>query len=80
MVIAIRHKGPRSYVWNVAELPTGVKQMADVVCQQEPPRDRAGIGISHSSYNIGKRKGVLMAVCNGSCWNGTAARDVSSAR
>jgi len=43
-----------------------VEQKADVVCLQEPPRDRAGIGISHPAYEFRKSKRVWMAVREGS--------------
>ena len=47
-------------------LGTGVERRADVVCLQEPPRDRGEIGISHSAYEIRKRKRVRTVIRKGS--------------
>ena len=44
----------------------GVERSADVVCLHEPPRESGGIGISHSGYEIRKRKRLSMAVRRGS--------------
>jgi len=41
---------------------TGVERKADLVMLQEPPEGRGGIGISHSLYEIRKRKRVWTAV------------------
>jgi hypothetical protein len=49
-------------------LETGVERRADVVCLQEPPRERerGGVRISHSAYEIRKRKRVWTAIRRGS--------------
>jgi hypothetical protein len=49
-------------------LEAGVERRADVVCLQEPPRERerGGVGISHSAYEIRKRKRVWTAIRRGS--------------
>jgi hypothetical protein len=44
----------------------GVECREEVVCLQEPPRDRWDIGISHSASNIKKRKRVWTAIRQGS--------------
>ena len=44
----------------------GVERKADVVRLQEPPRERRGIGISHSVYEIRKRNRVWAAIRRGS--------------
>jgi hypothetical protein len=50
----------------MAALETGVERKADLVMLQEPPEERGGIGISHSAYEIRKRKRVWTAVRKGS--------------
>jgi len=66
MIRVIQHMCARSYEWTIAALETGVECRVDVVCLQEPPRERGGIGISHSAYEIRKRKRVWMAIQRGS--------------
>jgi len=44
----------------------GVKRKAGVVCSQGPPRDRGGVGITHSAYKIRNRKMVYTAIRKGS--------------
>ena len=61
---AINPNCAMSYIWTMAVLETGVEWKAEVVCLQEPLTARAGIGISHSAYNIMKRKRVWPAVRN----------------
>jgi len=53
------------------------EEMADVVCPQEPPREREGVGISHLAYNIRKRKTVWMAVGKGSGFPNNERTDLS---
>jgi hypothetical protein len=62
MFRAIQHNCARSYVWTMAALATGVERKADMVCLQEPPREREGVGISHPAYDIRKRKRVRTVV------------------
>jgi len=62
----IKHNCARSYEWTIAALETGVKGRADVVCLQEPPRERWGIVISHSAYEMRKRERVWTAIQRGS--------------
>jgi hypothetical protein len=66
MIRVILHNCARSYEWTIAALETGVKRRADVVCLQEPPRERGNIGISHSAYEIRERKRVWTAIRRGS--------------
>jgi len=66
MIKAIQHNCARSYEWTMAALETGVERKADVVCLQEPPRERGGFGISHSAYEIRKRHRVWTAIRKGS--------------
>ena len=47
-------------------LVTGVQRRVDVVCLQEPLKEKGGSGISHSAYEIRKRKRVSMAIRRGS--------------
>jgi len=56
----------RSYAWTMAALETGLERKADGVFLKEPPGERGGVGITHSAYDITKRKRVLSAVRNGS--------------
>jgi hypothetical protein len=68
MIRVIQHNCARSYKWTIAALETGVERRAYVVCLQEPPRERSkgGVGISHSAYEIRKRKSVWTAIWRGS--------------
>jgi len=66
MIRVIQHNCARSYEWTIAALETGVERRADVLFLQEPPRERGGIGISHSAYRIRKRKRVWTAIRRGS--------------
>jgi hypothetical protein len=66
MIRVIQHNCARSYEWTIAALETGVERRADIVCLQEPPRERGGIGISHSAYEIRKRKTVWTVIPRGS--------------
>jgi len=50
----------------MAALEMGVEGKANVVRLQEPPRERAGSGISHSAYDHGKRMRVWTAILKGS--------------
>jgi len=66
MIKAIQHNCARSYEWTIAALEMGVEWKADIVCLQEPPSERGGVGISHSAYEIRKRKRVWTAIRKGS--------------
>jgi hypothetical protein len=66
MITVIQHNCTRSYEWTIAALETGVERRADVVCLQQPQRERGGIRISHSAYAIRKRKRVWTAIQRGS--------------
>lgn len=66
MFRVIHQNCAQSYVRTVAAPETGVERKADVVFLQNPPTERAGIGISHSVYDIRERKLVWMAVHRGS--------------
>ena len=66
MIRVIQHNCARSYKWTMAALETGVKCRADVVCLHEPMREREGIGIRHSAYEIRKTKRVWRAIWRGS--------------
>jgi endonuclease/exonuclease/phosphatase family metal-dependent hydrolase len=66
MTNPIKHNCARSYEWTIAALEMGVKRKADVMCLQEPPRERGGCGISHSAYEIRKRRRVWTAIRKGS--------------
>jgi hypothetical protein len=44
----------------------GVDWNADVVCLQEPTRERGGFGITHLAYEIRKRKRVWTVIRKGS--------------
>jgi len=66
MIRVIQHNCARSYEWTIAALEMGVEHRADVVCLQEPQRERGVIGISHSAYEIRKRKRVWTAIQKGS--------------
>jgi hypothetical protein len=68
MIRVIQHNCATSYEWTIAALETGVERRADAVCLQQPPREteRGGVGISHSAYEIRKRKRVWTAIRRGS--------------
>jgi len=66
MIRVIQHNCARSYEWTVAALETAVERRADVVCLQEPPRERGEIGISHSAYKIRNRNRIRTAIWKGS--------------
>jgi len=66
MIKAIEHNCTRWYTWTIPPVETGVKQRADVVCLPESPRERGGVGICDSAYEIRKRKRVWTAVHKGS--------------
>jgi hypothetical protein len=68
MIRVIQHNCARSYEWTIAALETGVERRADVVCLQEPPRERGGIGISHSAYEIRKEKEFGRPYGEGAAW------------
>jgi len=62
MIEAVQHHCARLYTWTIAALETGVERRAEVVCLQEPPRERKGFEIRHTAYEIRKRKRVWTAV------------------
>jgi endonuclease/exonuclease/phosphatase family metal-dependent hydrolase len=66
MIRAIQHNCARSYEGTIAALETGVERRVDVVCLQEPPRERKGFEIMHKADERRKRKRVWMAVRKGS--------------
>jgi len=66
MIEVNQHNSERSYEWTIVVLETGVECRADVVCLPEPPRESGDIGISHSAYEIRKRKRVWTAIWKGS--------------
>jgi len=66
MIRVIQHNSARSYEWTIGALEMGVERSADVVCLQEPPREKGGIGISHSANDIRTRKRVWTAIQRGS--------------
>jgi len=66
MIKVIQQHCARSYQWTIAALETGVQRRADVVCLQEPSRDRGEIGISHLAYKIRKSNRVWTAIRKGS--------------
>jgi len=66
MIRVFQYNCARSYEWTIAGLEMGVERRADLVCLQEPPRERGEIGISHSAYEIRKRKRVWTAIQKGS--------------
>jgi len=66
MIRVIQHNCARSYEWTIAALETGVERRVDLVCLQEPRREREDIGISHSAYEIRNRKRVWTAIQKGS--------------
>jgi len=66
MIRAIQHNCARSYEWTIAALETGEEGRPDVVCLQEPPRERKGFEIRHTAYELRKRRRVCKAVRNGS--------------
>ena len=62
MMEMFRQSGARSYEWTIAALEMGFERRADVVCLQQPQRERGDIAISHSAYKISKRKTVWRAI------------------
>ena len=66
MIRVIRQNCAGSDEWTIAALETRVERRADVVCLVEPPRENGGIGISHSAYEISKRKTMWTAIWRGS--------------
>jgi len=62
----IQHRCARLYEWTIAALAKAVDCRTDVVCLQEPLRDRGGVGINHTAYEIRKRNRVWMAIRKGS--------------
>jgi len=58
MIKAIKHNWARSYESTIVAWATRVERKADVVCLQEPPREKDGFGFSHLAYAIRKRKRV----------------------
>jgi hypothetical protein len=58
MFRVIQHKCAKPYKRTIAVQKTGVKCREDIVCMHEllRERERRGIGISHSAYEIRKRK------------------------
>jgi len=66
MIRVIQHICARSYEWTIVVLETAVELRADVVCLQQPPREKGGIWISHSAYKIRTRKTVWTAIQGGS--------------
>jgi hypothetical protein len=56
MIRVIQHNCARSYEWTIAALEMGVEPRADVVCLQDPRREKGGIGDSHSANQIRNRK------------------------
>jgi hypothetical protein len=66
MIRAIKQNFARLYKWTNAVLVSAVQPHADVVCLQEPPRERGGFGICSSAEEIRKRKRVWTAVPKGS--------------
>jgi len=65
MIRAIQHNSTRSYEWTIAALETREECRADVVCLQEPPRERKGFEIRYTAYEIRKRKRVWTAMHKG---------------
>jgi hypothetical protein len=65
MITAIQHNCTRSYRWTIVVLGMGVKCKADVVCSQEPQRERGDVGISHLADEIRQSKGVWTAIGKG---------------
>jgi hypothetical protein len=63
---AIQRNCARSYEWTIAALETGVERSADVVCLQEPPRDRKRFDLRHTAYELRERNRVWTAVHKGS--------------
>lgn len=77
MFTMIQHNCARSYGWTMALLEMGVEQEADVVCLQEPTRERAGIGINHWADDIRTRKREWSVVPKGSSLTMTQRTDLS---
>jgi len=66
MTRVIQHYCARFYECAIEGLETGVKRRAEIVCLQEPPRERGVIGISHLAYKIRKSTTVCTAKQQGS--------------
>jgi len=66
MIRVIQHTSARSYECTIAALEMVVERRADVLCLQERPRERGGIGIRHSAYEMTNRKRVWTAIRRGS--------------
>jgi len=62
MMKMIQQSCARSYEWTIAALQVGSEHRADVVCLQEPQRERGDIAISHSAYKIRKGTTVWPAI------------------
>jgi len=62
MIRVIQHNCARSYEWTIVALETGDARRADIVCLQNAPRERGGIGIGHSSYERGIKNRVWTAI------------------
>jgi len=58
MIRAIQHKCAGLYEWTIAALETGVERRVDVVCLQQPPRERKGFEIRHTAYEIRKKNSL----------------------
>jgi hypothetical protein len=66
MIRAIQHNCARTYQSTIAALETVVECTVDIVCMQEPPRERGGVGISDSAYEKRKRKTIWTVIQKGS--------------
>jgi hypothetical protein len=77
MVRVIEQNYKRSYEWTIAALETVVEPRAHLVRLQEPPREKGDIVMSHSAYEIRKRKSVWMAIQQGSSLVVNEQRDSS---
>jgi hypothetical protein len=66
MIRAIQHNNARSYEWTMVALETRVESKVHVLCLQEKPRERRGVGNSHWVYEIRNRKRVWTAIGKGS--------------
>jgi len=66
MINAIQPNWARSYEWTIVALEMGVQRKANVVCSKERLRARGGFGITHSVYEIIKRKRMWTAIRKGS--------------
>jgi len=80
MIREVQPNCARSYEWTMPALETGVESNADLVMLQAPPEKRGGIGISHSAYEIRKRKRVWAVVLKGSGLATDEGTDLSRSR